>query len=74
VKIGDLLKTAVFWVAAATTTAMKAAGISETSINFYQTMRRCKPEDSHLHTRRRENLRSHFGNLFIGEGKMKFMH
>jgi hypothetical protein len=27
---------------------MVAAGTSETSVNFYQTMRRCKPEDSHL--------------------------
>jgi hypothetical protein len=32
---------------------------SETSVNFYQTTRRKNPEDSHLHTRRHENLKSH---------------
>jgi hypothetical protein len=38
---------------------MKAAGTSETLVNFYQTTRRNNPEDSHLHTRRRKNLKSH---------------
>jgi hypothetical protein len=38
---------------------MDAASTSETSANFYQTTRRYNPEDSHLHTRRRENLKSH---------------
>jgi hypothetical protein len=37
----------------------EAASTSETSVNFYQTTRRYIPEDSHLHTRRRENLKSH---------------
>jgi hypothetical protein len=37
----------------------EAASTSETSINFYQTTRRYNPEDSHLHTRRRENLKSY---------------
>jgi hypothetical protein len=36
---------------------MEAAGTSETSVNFYQTARRYNLEDSHLHTRRRENLK-----------------
>jgi hypothetical protein len=36
---------------------MEAASTSETSVNFYQTTRRNNPEDSHLHTRRRENLK-----------------
>jgi hypothetical protein len=27
-------------------------------LSFYQTTRRNNPEDSHLHTRRRENLKS----------------
>jgi hypothetical protein len=31
---------------------------SETLLNFYQTTRRYNPEDRHLHTRRRENLKS----------------
>jgi hypothetical protein len=30
-----------------------------TSVNFYQTTRRNIPEGSYLHTRRRENLKSH---------------
>jgi hypothetical protein len=30
---------------------------SETSVNFYEATRRNIPEDSHLHTRRRENLK-----------------
>jgi hypothetical protein len=38
---------------------MEAARASETSINFYLTTRRNKPEDSHLHSYRRENLKSH---------------
>jgi hypothetical protein len=37
---------------------MEAAGTSETSVNFYQTKQRNIPEDSYLHTRRRENLKS----------------
>jgi hypothetical protein len=32
---------------------------SETSVNVYQTTRRNNPEDSQLHTRRRENLKPH---------------
>jgi hypothetical protein len=37
---------------------MEAASTSEMSVNFYQTTRCNKPEESHLHTRRRENLKS----------------
>jgi hypothetical protein len=37
---------------------MDVASTSETLVNFYQTTRRYNPEDSHLHTRRRENLKS----------------
>jgi hypothetical protein len=37
---------------------MEAASISETLINFYKNARRNNPKDSHLHTRRRENLKS----------------
>jgi hypothetical protein len=43
---------------------MEAASTSETSVNFYQTARRNNPEDSHLHTRRRENLKSRFLTCF----------
>jgi hypothetical protein len=40
------------------TLMMEAASTSETLVNFYQTIRRHNPGDSHLHTRRRENLKS----------------
>jgi hypothetical protein len=36
---------------------MEAASTSETSVNFYQTTRCYNPEDTHLHTRRGENLK-----------------
>jgi hypothetical protein len=36
---------------------MEAASISETSVNFYHTTRRNIPQDTHLHTRRRYNLK-----------------
>jgi hypothetical protein len=39
---------------------MEAANTSETSVNFYPTTRRNTPEDSLFHTRRRENLKSHY--------------
>jgi hypothetical protein len=39
---------------------MGAANTSETSVSFYQTTRRNNPEDSHLHTRRLENLKPEF--------------
>jgi hypothetical protein len=40
---------------------MAAASTSETLVNFYQTTRRNNTEDSYLHTRRRENLKSQKG-------------
>jgi hypothetical protein len=38
---------------------MAAASTSETSANFHQTTQHNIPEDSHIHSRRRENLKSH---------------
>jgi hypothetical protein len=38
---------------------MEAVRTSETSVYSSETTRHCIPEDSHLHTRRRENLKSH---------------
>jgi hypothetical protein len=38
---------------------MEAARTSETLADFYQTTRRYNPEDSHLRTHRRENLKSY---------------
>jgi hypothetical protein len=39
---------------------MEAASTSEASVSFYQTTRRNNSEYSHLHTRRRENMKCHF--------------
>jgi hypothetical protein len=50
---------AVFWVVARIALMMEAARTSETLVNFYQTTRRYNPEDSHLRTHRRENLKSY---------------
>jgi hypothetical protein len=44
---------------------MEAARTSETSVDVYQTTRRNNTEDSHLHTRRRENLNTFSFDLFI---------
>jgi hypothetical protein len=38
---------------------MAAEKTSETLVNFYQTTRCYNPEDSNLHTHRRENLKSY---------------
>jgi hypothetical protein len=40
-------------------TLMMEAVISETSVSIYHNTRRSIPEDSHIHSRRRENLKSH---------------
>jgi hypothetical protein len=42
------------------TLTMEVLSNSETSVSVYQTARRNSPEDSRLHTRSRENLKSHF--------------
>jgi hypothetical protein len=42
---------------------MEAARTSETLVNFYQTTRRYNPEDSHLRTHRRENLKSYTAEI-----------
>jgi hypothetical protein len=56
IKTGYEKKMAVFWAL-----MMEPARTSETLVNFYQTTRRYNPEDSHLRTHRRENLRSYTG-------------
>jgi hypothetical protein len=38
---------------------MEAVRTSETLVNFYQTTRCYNPEDSNLHTHRREHLKSY---------------
>jgi hypothetical protein len=48
---------------------MEAANTSETLVNFYQTTQRNNPEDSHLHTCRRENLKSRNNNVSYAHAK-----
>jgi hypothetical protein len=43
----------------------EAASTSETSVNFYQITRLNNQKHGHLHTRRRENLKSHTPVFFI---------
>jgi hypothetical protein len=46
-------------LAASIALMMEAASTSETLVNFYQTTRRYNLEESHLHTHRREKLKSY---------------
>jgi hypothetical protein len=50
---------------------MESVRTSETSVNFNVTTRRYIPEDSKLHTRRRENLKSHKCIFFISIKRLK---
>jgi hypothetical protein len=51
----ETMKMAVFRAIAL---MMEAARTSETLVQLYQTTRCYNPENSHLHTHRRENLKS----------------
>jgi hypothetical protein len=42
---------------------MEAASTFKTSVNFYQTTQCNSPEDCHLHTHCRENLKSHLETI-----------
>jgi hypothetical protein len=55
---------------------MEAESTCETLVNFYQIARRNNPEDSHLHARRRENLKSHKSKSLIVRitQNMKWLH
>jgi hypothetical protein len=46
---------------------MDAVSASETSVNFNQATRRNIPDDSHLHTRHRENLTFHLHEICLVE-------
>jgi hypothetical protein len=51
--------------ASITALMMKAVSISETSVNLHQTTGRNIPEDNHLYTRRRQNLKPHNENTCL---------
>jgi hypothetical protein len=59
-KLNTILSTkmTVFWDVAPCCLSHEDSKHSETSGNFYQTKRRNIPKDSHLHTCRRENVKS----------------
>jgi hypothetical protein len=65
------MKITVFWVDAIAV-MMEAVCTSETSVNFHHSTRCNNPEDSHLHTRRRENVKSHLVNLY-GEATLRYV-
>jgi hypothetical protein len=54
----------VFWVVAPRSlhaiALMEAASTSETLVNFFQSTQRNNPEEGHLRTHRRENLKSYY--------------
>jgi hypothetical protein len=58
------MKMAVFWVVGRFAMMMETASTSKTSVNVYQITRRNNPDDSHLHTRRSENLKSQNSILY----------
>jgi hypothetical protein len=43
------------------------------AISLYQTARRSIPDDNHLHTRLRQNLKSHFRTAFVKNKKQKII-
>jgi hypothetical protein len=65
VEMTDVLKVRTASIIRAIALMMEAVRTSETSVNFYQTARRNIPQGSYLHTRRRDNRKSHkiFENL-----------
>jgi hypothetical protein len=53
------------------TLMMEAVRTSETSVNIYLTTRRYIAEDSKLHTRRRDNLKSHILHFSSADTQFK---
>jgi hypothetical protein len=53
---------------------IRAASTSEMPVNFYQTTQRYNPEDSHLYTRRRENLKSNNSMMFRKASNFKSLN
>jgi hypothetical protein len=61
--VSEELTTSIIWAMndspCLITLLIEAVRFSEMLVNIYQTVRSDIPEDSHLHTRRCENLKSH---------------
>jgi hypothetical protein len=65
-KFADVLEVlTASMIRAIITLMMEAESTSETSVNLYQTTRRKNAEDSCLHSRRRENPKSHNTNSIL---------
>jgi hypothetical protein len=62
-KFTDVLDVLTSSIIRAIALMMEAVHTSETSVSFYKTTRRNIPEDGHLHTRLRENLKSQQGRI-----------
>jgi hypothetical protein len=60
----DVLEVLTASVIRAIVLMMEALNTSETLVNFYQNTRRNSPENSHLHTRHHDNLKSHMTSVF----------
>jgi hypothetical protein len=58
-KLTDVSEVRTAFIIRAMIALMEAVRTAETSVNFNVTTRRYIPEDSKLHTCRRENLKSH---------------
>jgi hypothetical protein len=59
----DVSETLTASIGVITDLMMEAVSTSETSVNIRQITRRNIPEDSHLHSRRRENLKSRLDGI-----------
>jgi hypothetical protein len=53
---------------------MEAINVSETSATFYQTAQLNIPKDSHLHARRRHNLKFHVSMLSVENTYILIIH
>jgi hypothetical protein len=64
------IQTQRWWVAL----MMEAVSTFETLVNFYQITRRNIPEDSHLHNRHHENMKSHHTFLYSARNLQWFIN
>jgi hypothetical protein len=64
-KLTDVSEVRIACIVITIALMMDAVRTSKTSVNFNVTTRHYIPEDFNLHTRRRENLKSHISMLII---------